>query len=518
MKTLPIQDSGSKRVGIWIRVSTEDQAAGDSPEHHRIRAEHYCAAKGWKIVELYNLAGVSGKAVSEHSETKRMLADVKRGHIQALVFSKLARLTRNARELMDFSEFFRQHNTDLVSLQENIDTSTPAGRLFYNMVAVFAQWEREEIADRVKSSVAIRAKLGKPLNGKAPFGYTWKDKKLVVHPEEAPIRRLLYELFSEHKRKKSVARILNERGYRTRSGANWSDTTVNWLIADPTAKGLHRSNYTRKSADGRECLIKPESEHIYMPCEPLVSEELWNYCNSLLEKRRTERKAPAKKSVHLFVGYTVCACGAKMYVPSHTPKYICSGCKKNRIPCDDLEEIFIEELKGYLVNPETIRQYVASADEALAEKEELFAVTKHEIERQQFECNQVLKLYKEDAISIEQFKTIFQPADQKRQELEAELPRVQAEIDALKVDTLNEEHLLTEAQNLYERWPTMDREQKRQTVELVTRKITVGQGDIQFDLVRLPSFSSGESTNGQHSSRNTGARSGVRFSLMLRGS
>ena len=126
MKTLNSSSSIAlpKSVGIWIRVSTEDQANGDSPEHHRVRAEHYAASKGWQVKELYDLAGTSGKTVMQHPECQRMMADIKRGHITALIFSKLARFSRNARELMDFSDFFKANNADLVSLQENIDTGT----------------------------------------------------------------------------------------------------------------------------------------------------------------------------------------------------------------------------------------------------------------------------------------------------------------------------------------------------------------------------------------------------------
>src|SRR5438128_6996016 len=96
-------DHGTKAVGIWIRVSTEEQVQGESPEHHERRARAYAEAKGWIVREVYRLDAVSGKSVIGHPEAERMLRDIDNGRISGLIFSKLARLARNTRELLDFA-------------------------------------------------------------------------------------------------------------------------------------------------------------------------------------------------------------------------------------------------------------------------------------------------------------------------------------------------------------------------------------------------------------------------------
>src|SRR5690606_33304028 len=97
----------SKAVGAWIRVSTDFQVKDDSPEHHERRARMYAESKAWTIKEVYRLEAVSGKSVMEHPEAKRMLRDIRDKKITGLIFSKLARLARNTKELLEFSEIFR---------------------------------------------------------------------------------------------------------------------------------------------------------------------------------------------------------------------------------------------------------------------------------------------------------------------------------------------------------------------------------------------------------------------------
>lgn len=162
----------------------------------------------------------------------------------------------------------------------------------------------------------------------APFGYQWQGESLVVSEPEAAARRLLYELFLTHHRKKTVARLLNEAGHRTRNGALFSDTAVDRLLRDASATGT-----VRIVRDG-----KPHDAQL----EPLVSVETWRYVTAIL----SDEHKPLKQSSHLFAGLIFCACGGRMSVPSGSQKYVCQKCRR-KIETDAVEAIFVRQLTAF---------------------------------------------------------------------------------------------------------------------------------------------------------------------------
>ncbi len=475
-----------KSVGIWIRVSTEDQARGESPEHHEKRARYYAESKGWNIKTVYHLEAVSGKSVMDQPETRRMLEHVRQGQISGLIFSKLARLARNTKELLEFADIFREYDADLISLQESIDTSTPAGRLFYTVIAAMAQWEREEISERVAASVPIRAKLGKSLGGQAPFGYRWHEKKLIPELNEAPIRKLVYELFLEYKRKKTVAGILNQKSYRTRNGSKFCDTTVGRLLRDSTAKGVHRLNYTKSLGDKKSWVLKPKEDWIHFEVEPIVPEELWEQCNRILdEQQKNRKKRPTRQAVHLFTGFVFCSCENKMYVPSNSPKYTCYKCR-NKIGTTDLEEVFRHQLKAFFCSPEEIAGHLGNADKVIKEKEELLRAITGEGQRIKSEMDKTYKLYLDDQLSSQDFGSRYKPLEERYRQTQDQIPAIQGEIDFLKIQYLTSDQILHNAKDLYSKWPELNDEEKRKIVENITENIIIGKDDVSINLCYLP--------------------------------
>ena len=427
-----------KNIGIWIRVSTEMQVLQDSPEHHEKRARLYAEAKGWHVAEVYRLEAVSGKSVLEHAETKRMVQDVATGAISGLIFSKLARLARNTKELLEFAEIFKVHNADLISLAESIDTSSPAGRLFYTIIAAMATWEREEIAERVAASVPIRAKLGKPLSASTSLGYRWVDKQFVIDEKEAPVRKLIYELFLKTKRKKATAKALNDMGYRTRKGGLFTHTTIDRLLRDTTAKGIRKSNYTTaRNQNGNGSRIKPQEDWVLMPCPAIIAEEVWEECNALLKQQESRYKKPGPRSAHLLSGFLHCQCGNKMYVyhKDKFPTYRCKACN-TKILVEDIDEIYHEQLKGFLFTEQDINSYLLRTDTDVMEKVQSLSYLQTEYEKLKKKIDDLVALRLSNEVSKVTFAEQFKPLETRKEQLENQIPVLEAEVDFLKIQHL----------------------------------------------------------------------------------
>lgn len=354
------------------------------------------------------------------------------------------------------------------------------------MIAAMAQWEREEIAERIAASVPVRAKMGKRLGGAAPFGYRWEGQELVPDATEAPVRKLVHELFLEERRLKTVARLLNERGYRTRKGAKFTDTTIERLLRDPTAKGERRANYTRSQGRGKAWALKPEEEWVVSSVQAVVSGDVWDQAIAILDDRRAKSEKPARRAVHLFTGLVRCECGQKMYVPWKVPKYVCYECR-NKIGVADLEAVFQEQLKGFLLSPEDVANYLGQADDEIRSREERLSSLEDDLGRVRADMEKFHRLYLADQISMDGFGRQYRPLEEREKALQEEVPRLQGELDFLRIQAMAKDDILAGAKDLSARWPALSSQEKRQIVEAVVEAVRVGKEDVEIDLGYFPS-------------------------------
>jgi site-specific DNA recombinase len=283
--------------------------------------------------------------------------------------------------------------------------------------------------------------------------------------------------------------MLNERGYRTRQSKAFTHATISRLLEDPTAKGLHRSNYTTGRDHANHTIRKDESEWVWNEVEPIVSEAMWEECARLL-KARSQGKRPAKRATYLFSGIATCSCGAKMYVPAGRNKYVCTACHQ-KIPLDDLERLYRSAIAGFEYSPEDVAAHRQAANEAIRERDGLVAATETELKRLAGAEDELFELFHAGALTKPDFARRHRPISDRRAQLEDELPRLQADRDVLKIGLLSEEFVRSETNDLNGRWETMSFEQRRELVERITDKLVVGKEGIDIRIVESP-FGNGD--------------------------
>jgi site-specific DNA recombinase len=178
--------------------------------------------------------GQSGKSMARNG-LSALLAEVSAQRIGTVIVLKLDRLTRSVHDLAELLALFAKADCALISVSENVDTSSASGRLLLNLLASVSQWEAEAISER--TSIALRYKKSQGLvYGRTPFGFIRDGARLVRDPESQAVLREIQDMHMKHGMTlRAIARQLNEHGVRpSQGGTQWYASSVRSVLKSST--------------------------------------------------------------------------------------------------------------------------------------------------------------------------------------------------------------------------------------------------------------------------------------------
>lgn len=229
-------DVAAKRAAIYARVSTAEQVEGTSLQTQVASCQRHLQAQGWALQDHYVDEGVSG-AKARRPALDRLLEQVANGTVDVVVVAKLDRIGRSMRHLSALLGELDDRGVVLVSVSESFDSSTASGRLQRNMLGSFAEFEREQIRERLSAGRDATVRQGKYVSTYAPYGLaidtSGDQRRLVINADEADTIRLAIDLFvNQRLTTGQVAPELNARGLRPRLAPRWYGHALRPILSD----------------------------------------------------------------------------------------------------------------------------------------------------------------------------------------------------------------------------------------------------------------------------------------------
>jgi site-specific DNA recombinase len=220
------------RTIAYLRVSTDKQAdKGVSLEAQQEKVNAYAALYDLDLVEVITDAGASAKTLNRPG-LQTALAKLAKGEADALLVVKLDRLTRSVADLGALIEkHFVEGQAALLSVSEQIDTRSAAGRLILNILASVSQWEREIISERTRDAMQHKKAQGEYTGGKAPYGFLLNNDELTPDPFEQGVIEQARELRAAGLSLAKVAAELDRRGMQARNGRRFVDMQIKRMVA-----------------------------------------------------------------------------------------------------------------------------------------------------------------------------------------------------------------------------------------------------------------------------------------------
>ena len=216
----------------YVRVSTEDQAnEGVSLDAQKAKLAAWCVANDYSLSVLHVDAGLSGGRADNRPGLQSALDQACKTK-SALVVYSLSRLARSTKDTLSIGERLDRAGADLVSLSEKIDTTSAAGKMVFRLMAVMAEFERDQVSERTKMAIAHKRSRNERI-GTIPFGYDVADdaKTLIENADEQATIRTIFTLRARGLSLRDIATELTVNQYRAKKGGTkWTHTAVGRIL------------------------------------------------------------------------------------------------------------------------------------------------------------------------------------------------------------------------------------------------------------------------------------------------
>jgi site-specific DNA recombinase len=196
----------------YIRVSTNMQKEdGISLDTQKKLIEDYCLYKHMDLKKIYSDAGKSAGTMDREA-LQILLTMISKGTY--IIVAELSRLSRNATDALNILTLIKKKGGYLISLNPDIDFSSPIGQMMYTMLSGFHELERSQISERVSKNMQNLSKQ-KKLRGKPPYGWKFisKEKEMIEDQEQQEVKKIIKEMYEIKKNLSKIANYLNENGY-----------------------------------------------------------------------------------------------------------------------------------------------------------------------------------------------------------------------------------------------------------------------------------------------------------------
>ncbi|MGW6382298.1 recombinase family protein [Peribacillus butanolivorans] len=393
-------------VGIYIRVSTLEQAnEGYSIAAQRERLKAYCMAQGWDDFKFYVDEGVSAKDTNR-PQLSQLLNHIKNGSISMILVYRLDRFTRSVSDLYNLLQTLDKHDCTFKSATEIYDTSTAMGRMFIGLVALLAQWETENLSERIKMALEKKVADGERV-GNIPFGFDLsEDEKLVKNNKSAIVLDMIKKVESGMSANQ-IATFLNKTN---NDRARWHTQGVLRILKNPALYGATRWNDQIH-----------ENTH-----EGIISKTKYLKLQQILSDRAKHHRREVENT-YLFQGVLICPeCGNPLSVNRYIRKkkdgtesqgavYRCQLCWKEHGKMDTIGEYRFEDaLKDYLKNFEIKHlEPVKDESDVSLNHEQLLHIEK---KREKYQ-----RAWASDLMSDDEFKKLMNETRNVYEELKAKV-------------------------------------------------------------------------------------------------